>query len=53
MVHGVLFVWPTVRMMAFISTKSPLISPSNKVSLGSYEGLWKDRLFWVAAWSTL
>lgn len=51
--YGVLFVWPTIQMVALTFTKAPLIGAGDWVGLGNYERLWKDRLFWTAVWNTL
>jgi len=53
LVYGVLFVWPTIQMVALTFTKSPLIGAGEWVGHGNYERLWGDRLFWTATWNTL
>lgn len=52
-VYGVLFVWPTMQMVALTFTKSPLIGWGEWVGLMNYERLWGDRLFWTATLNTL
>lgn len=52
-VYGVLFVWPTIQMVALTFTKSPLIGWGEWVGFKNYERLWNDRLFWTATWNTL
>lgn len=52
-VYGLLFVWPTIRMVTLTFTKAPLIGDGPWVGLLNYERLWNDRLFWSATWNTL
>ena len=51
--YGVLFVWPTIQMVALTFTKSPLIGWGEWIGFKNYERLWGDRLFWGATWNTL
>jgi multiple sugar transport system permease protein len=52
-VYGVLFVWPTIQMVALTFTRSPLIGWGEWVGFRNYQRLWGDRLFWAATWNTL
>jgi multiple sugar transport system permease protein len=52
-VYGLLFVYPTVRMVIMTFTDAPLIGPGSWVGLKNYERLFSDRLFKVATWNTL
>ena len=52
-VYGVLFIYPTLKMVAMTFTDAPLIGPGNWVGLQNYAKLFSDRLFSVAVWNTL
>ena len=52
-VYGVLFVYPTAKMVMMTFTKAPLIGEGEWVGLANYQRLFKDRLFSVAVWNTL
>lgn len=51
-VYGLLFVYPTIRMVVMTFTDAPLIGPGNFVGLKNYIRLFSDRLFKVATWNT-
>lgn len=51
-VYGLLFVYPTIRMVMMTFTDAPLIGPGSWVGLKNYERLFSDRLFKVATWNT-
>ena len=53
LVYGVLFIYPTVRMVIMTFTKAPLIGAGEWIGFGNYTKLFKDRLFGVAVWNTL
>jgi multiple sugar transport system permease protein len=52
-VYGVLFVYPTIRMVQLSFTNAPLIGPGKWVGLENYFRLASDRLFSVAVWNTV
>ncbi len=52
-VYGVLFIYPTVKMVLLTFTKAPLIGAGEWIGFGNYTKLFKDRLFGVAVWNTL
>jgi multiple sugar transport system permease protein len=52
LVYGVLFVYPTVRMVVTSFTDAPLIGPGEWVGFSNFSRLWADRLFNVAVWNT-
>ena len=52
-IYGLLFVYPTLRMVMLTFTKAPLIGPGDWVGLANYSKLFSDRLFSVAVWNTL
>ena len=52
-VYGVLFVYPTLRMVVMTFTKAPLIGPGDWVGISNYTRLFKDHLFQTAVWNTL
>lgn len=52
-VYGVLFLYPTVRMVILTFTKAPLIGAGDWVGFRNYTKLFNDRLFGVAVWNTL
>ena len=51
-VYGVLFVYPTIKMVFMTFTDAPLIGSGNFVGLKNYIRLFSDRLFKVATWNT-
>ena len=51
-VYGVLFVYPTIRMVFLTFTDSPLIGSGNWVGLSNYFKLFSDRLFSTSVWNT-
>ncbi len=51
-VYAVLFIYPTVKMIAMTFTDAPLIGAGNWVGLKNYYRLFSDRLFSVAIWNT-
>lgn len=53
LVYGVLFVYPTARMVILTFTKAPLIGSGDWVGFKNYTKLLNDRLFGVAVWNTL
>lgn len=52
-IYGVLFVYPTVKMVELAFTNAPLIGPGKWVGFDNFWRLWNDRLFSVAFWNTL
>ncbi len=51
-VYAVLFVYPTLKMVAMTFTKAPLIGEGDWVGLKNYERLFKDKLFFTAVKNT-
>jgi multiple sugar transport system permease protein len=51
-VYGVLFIYPTIKMIILTFTDSPLIGEGKWVGLKNYIRLFNDRLFSVAVWNT-
>jgi multiple sugar transport system permease protein len=51
-IYGLLFVYPTVRMVILSLTNAPLIGPGKWVGFDNYWRLWSDRLFNTAIWNT-
>jgi multiple sugar transport system permease protein len=51
-VYGVLFVYPTIKMVQLSFTNAPLIGPGQWVGFANFERLWNDRLFNAAIWNT-
>ena len=51
--YGILFVYPTLKMIGMTFTDAPLIGDGNWVGLKNYARLFSDRLFKVAFWNTL
>lgn len=51
-VYGLLFVYPTVKMVLMTFTKAPLIGPGAWIGFSNYTTLIADRLFGVAVWNT-
>jgi multiple sugar transport system permease protein len=52
-IYGVLFVYPTVRMLLLSFTNAPLIGPGQWVGFNNFLRLWSDHLFSVAVWNTI
>jgi multiple sugar transport system permease protein len=52
-VYGLLFVYPTLKMVGMTFTDAPLIGSGKWVGLENYYKLFSDRLFKVAFWNTL
>jgi multiple sugar transport system permease protein len=52
-VYGVLFIYPTIRMVILTFTNAPLIGSGDWVGFRNYTRLFGDRLFSVAVWNTL
>lgn len=52
-IYGILFVYPTLKMIGMTFTDAPLIGPGEWVGLENYVRLFSDRLFKVAFWNTL
>ena len=52
-IYGLLFVYPTIKMVQLSLTNAPLIGAGRWVGLANYERLWSDRLFALATWNTL
>ena len=52
-VYGVLFIYPTAKMVLLTFTKAPLIGEGEWIGFANYTKLFKDRLFGVAVWNTL
>jgi multiple sugar transport system permease protein len=52
-VYGVLFVYPTLKMVELAFTNAPLIGPGAWVGLDNFRRLLADRLFSTAFWNTL
>ncbi len=51
-VYGVLFVYPTIKMVQLSFTNAPLIGPGQWVGFANFVRLWNDRLFNTAIWNT-
>jgi multiple sugar transport system permease protein len=51
-VYGLLFVYPTIKMVIMTFTDAPLIGAGKWVGLKNYYRLFSDRLFSVAVWNT-
>jgi multiple sugar transport system permease protein len=51
-IYGVLFVYPTIRMLQLSLTNAPLIGPGQWVGFSNFLRLWSDRLFNTAIWNT-
>jgi multiple sugar transport system permease protein len=51
-VYAVLFVYPTLKMVAMTFTKAPLIGEGEWVGLKNYTRLFKDKLFFTAVLNT-
>ncbi len=53
LVYGVLFVYPTIKMVQLSFTNAPLIGPGDWVGWANFRRLWFDRLFSTAVWDTV
>lgn len=51
-IYGVLFVYPTAKMVELAFTNAPLIGPGKWVGFDNFRRLWNDRLFSTAVWNT-
>ncbi len=51
-IYGVLFVYPTIKMVELAFTNAPLIGPGKWVGLDNFWRLYSDRLFGTAVWNT-
>jgi multiple sugar transport system permease protein len=51
-IYGVLFVYPTIKMVHLAFTNAPLIGPGKWVGFDNFWRLWNDRLFSTAVWNT-
>jgi multiple sugar transport system permease protein len=51
-VYGLLFLYPTLKMIGMTFTDAPLIGSGSWVGLKNYYRLFSDRLFSVAVWNT-
>ena len=52
-IYGLLFIYPTLKMVMLSFTKAPLIGDGDWVGFANYIKLFKDRLFSVAVWNTI
>ena len=52
-VYGVLFVYPTIKMVELSFTNAPLIGPGQWVGFDNYWRLATERLFPTAVWNTI
>jgi multiple sugar transport system permease protein len=52
-IYGVLFVYPTIKMVELAFTNAPLIGQGQWVGFDNFRRLASDRLFSVAVWNTL
>jgi len=52
-IYGLLFLYPTVKMVQLSFTDAPLIGDGNFVGFDNFVRLWKDRLFASSIWNTL
>ena len=52
-IYGVLFVYPTIKMVELSFTNAPLIGPGKWVGLDNYWRLATERLFPTAVWNTI
>jgi multiple sugar transport system permease protein len=52
-IYGVLFVYPTIKMVEQSLTNAPLIGPGKWIGFDNFHRLASDRLFSVAIWNTL
>src|SRR5271165_541902 len=51
-IYGVLFVYPTLKMVQLAFTNAPLIGAGNWVGFDNFWRLYNDRLFSTAIWNT-
>jgi len=51
-IYGVLFVYPTLKMVHLAFTNAPLIGAGKWVGFDNFWRLYNDRLFWTAVWNT-
>jgi len=52
-IYGVLFVYPTIKMVELAFTNAPLIGPGQWVGFDNFRKLASERLFSTAIWNTL
>ncbi|MGN6101038.1 MAG: carbohydrate ABC transporter permease [Devosia sp.] len=52
-IYGVLFVYPTVKMVQLSFTNAPLIGDGDYIGFENFVRLWRDRLFSTSIWNTL
>jgi len=52
-IYGVLFVYPTIKMVQLSFTDAPLIGDGQFVGFDNFVRIWKDRLFSTSVWNTL
>ena len=52
-IYGVLFLYPTVKMVQVSFTDAPLIGDGQFNGVDNFIRLWKDRLFATSIWNTL
>ena len=52
-IYGVLFVYPTIKMVELSFTNAPLIGPGQWVGFDNYWRLATERLFPTAVWNTI
>lgn len=52
-IYGVLFVYPTIKMVELSLTNAPLIGPGKWIGFDNFRRLANDRLFSVAIWNTM
>jgi multiple sugar transport system permease protein len=52
-VYGVIFIWPTIKMVELSFTDAPLIGQGAWVGFKNFWRLQSDRLFWTAVWNTV
>ena len=52
-IYGVLFVYPTIKMVELSFTNAPLIGPGRWVGFDNYWRLATERLFSTAVWNTI
>ncbi|HXS22696.1 MAG TPA: hypothetical protein VN719_00565, partial [Gemmatimonadales bacterium] len=51
-VYGVLFIYPTIKMVQISFTNAPLIGEGSFVGIENFVRLWNTRLFHTAVWDT-
>ena len=52
-IYGVLFVYPTIKMVELSFRAAPLIGYGRWIGFDNYRRLWSDRLFSLSLWNTL